>query len=158
VSAANEGFDRGPDRDLRRRLGRGLDLVLRPRQGDRVRLPADARVREGAGFKPETLEEHWPAGPRELVKLALDAAKATPAARCDVPVVEASLLAGDKGCAVVLANFTYRPIEALTVDVTLPRPVTRATSSEGVEVTMEPTPDGVRLRLPLAWTDIVLLH
>ena len=66
-------------------------------------------------------------GPRELAELALDAAKVDARRRRDVPVVEASLLTGDKGSAVVLANFTYPADRALTVDVTLPRHVTRET-------------------------------
>jgi hypothetical protein len=110
----------------------------------------------GATFKPETLEERWPDEPRRLAQLAID--RVTPVARCDTPVVETSLLTGTNGSALVLANYTYRPIDRLTVDVTLSHPVTRATSTEGVAVHMEKTAAGVRLRLPLAWTDIVLLE
>ena len=113
-----------------------------------------------AGFKPETLEEKWPDAPRQLVKLALDGGGVRPVARCDTPVVETSLLTGDKGSALVLVNYTYQPVDALTVDVKLSHPVTRAraVSTEGREVSVEKTADGVRLRLPLEWTDIVLLQ
>ncbi|MGI8423834.1 MAG: hypothetical protein ACR2NO_06955, partial [Chloroflexota bacterium] len=44
-----------------------------------------------AGFKPKTLEEKWPSEPREVVTMALDAAKVAPVAKASVPVVEASL-------------------------------------------------------------------
>ena len=113
---------------------------------------------QGANFKPITLEEKWPAAPRELIKLALDGAKITPVAKSDRPVVETSLLTGDKGAALVLVNYTYEPVDALTVDLKLSRPVTRATSTEGSTVAVEKTADGVRLRLPLKWTDIIVLE
>jgi hypothetical protein len=111
---------------------------------------------QGAHFKPDTLEERWPDEPRRLATLAID--RVVPVARCDKPVVETSLLTGERGSAVVLVNYTYQPVEDLTVDVSLAQPVTRATSTEGVAIRMEKTPQGVRLHLPLAWTDIVLLQ
>ena len=113
---------------------------------------------QGAGFKPVTLEEKWPDSPRRLVKLPLDAGNVTPVAQCDRPVVETSLLTGAEGSALILANYTYQPVSSLVIDLKLARPVTRATSTEGVEVQMEKTDGGIRLRLPLQWTDIVLLR
>jgi hypothetical protein len=62
------------------------------------------------------------------------------------------------GSAVVLVNYTYEPVDALTVELKLDKPVTRATSTEGVEVKLEKTEDGVRLQLPLKWADIVVLE
>lgn len=113
---------------------------------------------QGANFKPTTLEEHWPTEPRRLIQLSLDAAGVSPVAQCDKPVVETSLLTGPAGSALVLVNYTYHPIDALTVDVELSQPVTRATSTEGVAVHMEQTTNGIRLHLPLAWTEIILLE
>ncbi len=88
----------------------------------------------------------------------MDAARVSPLAACDKPVVETSLLTGAVGSGLVLVNYTYQPINALRIDVKLSHPVTRATSTEGVVVRMEKTADGVRLHLPLEWTDIVLLE
>jgi hypothetical protein len=113
---------------------------------------------QGAGFKPDTLEEKWPDSPRWLVKLALDAGKVIPVAQCDRPVVETSLLTGDKGSALILVNYTYQPVPSLVIDLKLTRPVTRATSTEGVAIQVEKTNGGVRLHLPLHWTDVVLLQ
>jgi hypothetical protein len=111
-----------------------------------------------AGFKPTTLEERWPDAPRDVVRAALHAGAVTPVVRPDVPVVEASLLAGENGYVVVLANYTYEPIESLTVELSVPpHRVTSAISTEGKAVRLEHTPDGVRLRLPLEWTDLVIL-
>jgi len=113
---------------------------------------------QGANFKPTTLEERWPAEPRRVIKLALDGGSVSPVATCDKPVVETSLLTGAAGSALVLVNYTYQPIDELRIDVKLSHPITRATSTEGDAVRMEKTADGVRLHLPLVWTDIVLLE
>jgi hypothetical protein len=111
-----------------------------------------------ANFQPTTLEEKWPAEPRDLVELPLEAASVSLAARADVPVVEASLLTGEKGSALVLVNYTYQPIDSLSVELRLsPSAVGKAVSAEGKPVAFEKTAAGVRLRLPLEWTDIVLL-
>jgi hypothetical protein len=110
-----------------------------------------------ANFKPSTLEEKWPAEPRELIRHALLLAQVKQAVRCDVPVVEASLLSGPRGTALVLVNYTYQPITSLTVDVRLADVPASATSTEGKAVRVEKTAEGIRLRLPLEWTDVVIL-
>ena len=111
-----------------------------------------------ANFKPVTLEEKWTPEPREIIKIALDAARISPAARSSVPVVETSLLTGAKGSAVVLANYTYQPVSALTVDLKLSQPVKQATSAHGSQVRLEQLSDGqIRLTLPLRSVDIILL-
>lgn len=114
---------------------------------------------QSAGFKPATLEEKWQPEPREIVKLALDAAGVQPVVKSNVPVVQADLLAGENGSAVVLANYTYQPIKALTLDVRLSKNFSRAASVEGSKIQTSKLPDGkVRLILPLKWTDIILLN
>ena len=110
-----------------------------------------------AEFKPTTLAEKWKPEARSVIKIALDAAQITPVAASDMPVVETNLLTGKNGSALVLANYTYRPISSLTIDVKLSEPVKQAVSVEGSKVEFEKTKDGVRLKLPLKWTDIILL-
>jgi hypothetical protein len=112
---------------------------------------------QAAHFAPAGLSEKWPAEPRQLIQAPLDAAGVAPAAGCDVPVVETSLLDGAHGAVVVLVNYTYQPIADLSVDVKLSRDVKRATSAEGANVRMDKTADGLRLHLPLGWTDFVTL-
>jgi hypothetical protein len=112
-----------------------------------------------AGFKPKTLEERWPPGPRGFAQRVLDRAGVTPVARADVPVVETSLLhTPGRGYVLALANYTYQPVARLTVDVRIPTGhIGKPRSTEGREMTAEPTPDGVRLTLPLDWTDLVVI-
>jgi len=105
----------------------------------------------------DTLDEKWPEGPRRVIGMATELAGVRPAVIADQPVVEASLLDGPAGSAVVLANYTYQPIERLRVVLRGRRVPPRAVSTEGVPVTIVQTPDGPAMELPLAWTDIVLL-
>lgn len=44
------------------------------------------------------------------------------------------------------------------VDLRLNHPVTRATSIDGTDIHLEQTATGVRLHLPLEWTDVILLE
>jgi hypothetical protein len=113
---------------------------------------------QGAQFAPTQLKEQWPGQSQEVARLALDAAMIGPEARADVPVVEVSFLEGDKGAAVVLVNYTYRPIRMLKVQIRTDRQFTRAVSTEGHSVDFRPSRGGAELRLPLAWTDIILLE
>jgi len=111
-----------------------------------------------AGFKGETMEEKWPESPRALVGKALTAAGIQPVVKASTPVVEAALLTGPMGSAVVLANYTYLPISSLVLDVSLDHPVGSALSVEGERVSFERVEKGVRITMPLTWTDIVLLR
>lgn len=81
-----------------------------------------------------------------------------PVARASEPVVETGLLAGPRTSALVLVNYTYKPLGKLTVDLNWPAAIRRVVSREGVSVQNESLPGGTRLTLPLEWTDIVLLE
>lgn len=112
-----------------------------------------------ANFKPTTLEEKWTPEPREIIKTALDAARIEAVVKTDAPVVEADLLTGANGSALVLANYTYQPIKTLTIDVKIAHTVKEAVSTEGESILMTKlSPGVVRLKLPLKWTDIILLR
>ena len=112
---------------------------------------------QSAKFKPETLAEKWQPEACEIIKTALDAAKISPVAGASVPVVETDFLNGANGAVVVLANYTYQPIDNLTVEVKTSEPFKYAVSTEGVPVKMEKSGDLLRLKLPLKWTDMIIL-
>lgn len=109
-----------------------------------------------AGFKATTLEEKWPEEPRRLLRFATKGVRR--GVSVSKEVVEASLLTGAKGSVVVLANYTYQPIEELVVDVGIDHPVARVVSTEGREVRVEKRDGGLRLMLPLEWTEMVVLE
>ncbi len=111
-----------------------------------------------AKFAPRKLEEKWPAVPRDLIRRSLDLAGIRPVAAANQPVVETSLLSGPAGAALVLVNYTYQPIEKLSVDVRLAGKFSRAYSCTlGRELELVASGDGGRLTLPLEWADVVLL-
>jgi hypothetical protein len=87
-----------------------------------------------ARFQPTTLAERWPAEPRMLIEAALKAGGVGGHVSSNVPVVEASLLSGPAGSAVVLANYTYERIPNLQLRIDVGHKVTSATSVEGQPV------------------------
>lgn len=141
-------FDDGAVAGLRSPVGKGEVIAL--------------GFMPGLAYSPftvgqRTLDEVWHEPQRDILSVPLRAAKINRVAEASQPVVEASLLTGPKGSAVVLCNYTYRPIAKLTVRVRVDHPIPRATSTEGVAVTMKKIDGGVEFDLPLTWTDIILL-
>ena len=112
---------------------------------------------QSANFKPTTLEEKWQPEARSIIKFVLDQAKVSPIAAANMPVVETNFLNGANGAAIVLANYTYRPISSLTIDLKTSQPFKQAVSVEGGRIEIKHLKDGVRLTLPLKLTDIILL-
>jgi hypothetical protein len=102
-----------------------------------------------------TLDEVWPEAPRSLLSLPL--ARLNRVVALSEPVVEASLLTGPEGSALVLVNYTYQRIPALKILLASPPPFRRAVSTEGLPVQVRLTKSGAELDLPLEWTDILLL-
>lgn len=110
-----------------------------------------------ANFRPTTLEEKWKSEPREIIKLALDAGKINSVAKADVPVVETDFLSGTNGAVVVLVNYTYQPINELTVEIKTSENYKSAISTEGAAVKMNRSNDSLLLKLPLNKTDMIVL-
>jgi hypothetical protein len=76
-----------------------------------------------AGFVPAELKEQYPLAQRRVLTGLAAARGVARLVELSHPVVEAGLYDAPAGTALVLANFTYRPIEALTVRVPLAKPV-----------------------------------
>jgi hypothetical protein len=109
---------------------------------------------QGAHFAPRELKEHWRDDQRFPLQSALNI---TPIVTTNTPVVEASVLQGPAGVALILANYTYQPIDNLHVKINLNDLPTHALSTEGAAVRIDKTEQGIELQLPLKWTDIVIL-
>jgi hypothetical protein len=82
----------------------------------------------GVGFLPglayspfkvgqTTLDETWPQGPRRVIATPLSQLSERRTLMLSEPVVEASLLTGAAGSAIVLVNHTYRPIANLRISL-----------------------------------------
>ena len=76
-----------------------------------------------AGFVPAELKERYPPLQRRVLAGLAAARGVARLVELSHPVVEAGLYDAPAGTALVLANFTYRPIEGLTVRVPLAKPV-----------------------------------
>lgn len=76
-----------------------------------------------AGFVPAELKERYPLVQRRVLAGLATARGVARLVELSHPVVEAGLYDAPAGTALVLANFTYRPIEGLTVRVPLASPV-----------------------------------
>jgi hypothetical protein len=114
----------------------------------------------------------WSPEPRNVITTPLDAIDFQPAVRVSEPVVEASLLTGPQGSALVLVNYTYKPIASLRVTIKPSHKIKQVISTEGSPVKLHQK-TAVTLRgeqvevkasegyqtieLPLEWTDIVML-
>jgi hypothetical protein len=78
-----------------------------------------------AKFVPAELKEKWPEQHRSAITRWCRLARAQPQVELSHPVVEAGVYDGDAGTALVLANFTYEPIEELAVCLPAKRPPAR---------------------------------
>jgi hypothetical protein len=122
-----------------------------------------------AGFVPTALEERYPAPQRHLMSAVARAGGATRLVELSEAVVEAGVFDAPHGTALVLANFTHRPIDALTVRVPVAREVRRVRSMQAGDVrfALEDAPPALRAQgygklavfaVPLGINDIVLLE
>ncbi|MDP7289128.1 MAG: hypothetical protein QGH94_14170 [Phycisphaerae bacterium] len=75
-----------------------------------------------AKFVPAELKEDWPAVQRGFINAQAKLAGAERLVKLSHPVVEAGLYDAKSGTALVLANFTYKPIKGLKVTVRIPNP------------------------------------
>jgi hypothetical protein len=76
-----------------------------------------------AGFAPAELRERYPLVQRRVVAGVAAARGVARLVDLSHPVVEVGLYDAPAGTALVLANFTYQPIERLSVRVPLVKPV-----------------------------------
>ena len=122
-----------------------------------------------AKFVPRELKESYPPIQRRFINAWAAASGAQPLARLSHPVVEIGVYDAPEGSALVLANFTYKPIEEIDVQLPVNRQVKTVRSlTNGVrEFTLKPAPrdiasDGfthvVHFRVSLGLNDIVLLE
>jgi hypothetical protein len=125
--------------------------------------PALAYMKE-ANFVPAELKEKWPAAHRHFINQGIGRYTG-PLARLSHAVVEAGIYDSSDGSALVLANFTYEPIDELAVVLNVSRLPTAVVSTErgSLEFTAAAMhnakiPFRVEFKLPLKLTDIVVME
>jgi len=74
-----------------------------------------------AKFVPRELKESWPPGQRQFINAWARASGAPRLVELSSPVVEAGVYDAPEGTALILANFTYEPIEEVQVRIPVRR-------------------------------------
>ncbi len=122
--------------------------------------PAIAYGKE-AGFVPDDLKEKWNPEIRRWV-IGNIIKKAEKLVEISHPVVEAGVYDSNYGTALILANFTYEPIENLKIGIDVQKKPARVFSFEKGEIkfnsTMVNRLHRVNFSLPLGINDIVLIE
>ena len=132
------------------RYGRGFAVYA-------ATCPAISYAKD-AKFVPRELKEHWPAEQRRFINAAASCAASGRLVELSHPVVEAGIYDAPAGTALVLANFTYKPIKDLKVTLRLDKPCKTVRSvTHGVVKFTPVAPGPARKRLPHAITFTVPL-
>jgi len=143
-------FDDGTPAVIENSFGKGFVRYIATTPG--VSYAKDAR------FVPKELKEQWPQAHRAFINAPAREAGVSRPVCMSHPVVEAGLYIHGNAAAIVLANFTYQPIDELQLTVPLPFRPRQVLSGESghVQFTMEGT--SVTARLPLGISDIVIFR
>ena len=120
-------FAKGAPAAVAHRLGKGRAVYLAACPG--LSYLKDAR------FVPRELKEQYPPTQRRVINALAAAAGAARLVELSHPVVEAGVYDADAGTALVLANFTYKPIDRLAVRLAVPRRIASVRSAENGPVT-----------------------
>lgn len=107
-------FKDGSPAVIRHKHGRGETLYV-------ATCPAVSYIKD-AKFVPAELKEKWPPAQRAFITAAAREAGEPRLVGLSHPVVEAGVYDAPAGTALVLANFTYQPIEELRVRLLVDRP------------------------------------
>lgn len=127
--------------------------------------PAIAYLKE-AKFVPDALREKWPAEIRRLINQTAQQRGVKRPVGLSHAVVEAGVYDAPSGTALVLANFTYEPIPALKIRLSVPRTIRQVRSVERgpLKFSVEETSSGtaaariVACELSLGITDVVVFE
>jgi len=118
-----------------------------------------------ARFVPRELKESWPRPHRGTINAWSHRARAARLVELSHPVVEAGVYDAKEGSALVLANFTYRPIRPLEIVLPVNRRVrsVRSVTQGKLPFTQEDGRDRtyrwkIRCRVDLGLTDILLFE
>jgi hypothetical protein len=122
-----------------------------------------------ANFVSDALAEKWPPEQRRAITRYAAEIGAAPLAKLSEPVVEAGIYDAPGGSALMLANFTYRPIASLHVEVPSRSAVRAIKSLAGGTLRFETAPadslwreEGysqvARFALPLDMDDLVIME
>jgi hypothetical protein len=122
-----------------------------------------------AKFAATALTEKWPANERQALTRFANEAGADRLVKLSEPVVEAGIYEAPTGTALILANFTYKPVSALKVEIPMRDEVAKVKSLEHGALKFETGPattsqqaDGyrqlVKFTMPLGDDDLIVFE
>jgi len=115
-------FSKGGPAAAANRFGNGKAVFL-------AACPALSYLKD-ARFVPRELKEQYPPTQRRIINALAAGSGAPRLVELSHPVVEAGVYDSDRGTALILANFTYKPIDHLAVRLPVARKVTSVRSVE----------------------------
>ncbi|HEY2951054.1 MAG TPA: hypothetical protein VGK40_00650 [Verrucomicrobiae bacterium] len=130
-------FTDGTPAVLTNRFGKGVALYA-------ATCPAVSYAKD-ARFVPTGLKERWPAAQRRFINGVTRGSGAPRLVELSHPVVEAGVFEAAGGAALVLANFTYEPIDQLEIHLPMKRAPKQVRSLEKgpLKFTVERAPRNV---------------
>ncbi|MEA3367113.1 MAG: hypothetical protein U9R68_03245, partial [Planctomycetota bacterium] len=112
-----------------------------------------------ARFVPDRLAERWPEAQRAFIADTARRRNVPRLVELSHPVVEAGVYDAESGTALVLANFTYKPISDLGVRLRVTGPVKTVRSAAKGPLRFTATKaDDVAFRVDLDLSDIILIE
>ena len=122
-----------------------------------------------AKFVPSELKEKWPHGQRGFITSLAEQRRVPRPVELSHPVVEVGVYDSEAGTAIVLANFTYEPIQDLKLTVQVPKrrrtvrsvergPLPFTVAEAGKAASSAGYPDKVTFTLDLGLNDIIMIE
>jgi hypothetical protein len=173
VLSVRQGLTPRPGAEVLGRFNDGSAALVKAAAGKGIVycagfLPALAYIKAAQAARAESPDRDvlarsanpwaFPAGVRDLILRPVRSAGVVPPVTCSVPVVDAVYMTCDRGAVVPLANYTLRPVEALTLTVRPGRPVVRVESARRGPLPFTAAGGAVTVTLPLEATDFVKLY
>ena len=118
--------------------------------------PATSYAKD-AKFVPRELKEKWPAVQRGFIN-SLARRTVPRLVELSHPVVEAGVYDSEGGTALVLANFTYKPIRGLKIALRIPKPAKSVRSVESGPLRFSVSDGKVAVSVDLGLNDIILFE
>jgi len=119
--------------------------------------PAITYTKE-AKFVARELKEKWPPEIRAIINETASSRGIVKPVALSHGVVEAGVYDAKGGTVIALANFTYEPIKALKVTISLPKPCKSVRSAEKGRLDFEIKKSEVKFEVPLGLNDIIILE
>jgi hypothetical protein len=164
-SAAGQGFvvARGyfPALDYMRKalIAKGEAAKAEPQPDENNGIPGAQDVESSQPGENSYNPWQYPAAVRDALVTPVRAAHVEPPIKCSVPLVDAVYMTAPQGVLIPLANYTLQPIQKMTLEIAVDKPVREVRSVyQGVLPFEKLGDDKIRVTLPLECTDFLTVR